>query len=1078
MKSKKLTTLLLTALCSLMLLSAFMLPASAATSIAKASVKYTAAYTYTGGAIKPAVTITVGGKTLTASQYSVSYKNNKNVGTATMTITGKGGYTGSLTRYFYITPKKVTGVKASTTDSKVTLSWSAVPGATGYQVYLYTAEGWKRLGNTANTKCTLSGYSAATAYKFRVRAYAKNAAAKHDSYKYLYSPFSDTCTAITTLKKPATVKASSIAYNSAKLSWSAVSKASGYQLWLYDTDAGKWVCKYQGTANSYTLTGLSPAKTYSVRARGFVKVSGKWIYSPVNEYTFKTAPAQIKTFTAEATGPDTVKLVWSSAGSVSGYQIKMAEVYDDGTYGAYEKIDNFSSSERSTVVSVAGGAKYRFRITAYIYYNGEYIFSPWKYSVIVTTPLPKVENFRAGSVTNTSASLSWNIASGVSGYKLYSGSTLIATLSRTQNTYVVKNLDEETRYTFSIQTYKGTDTGEKNTITVTTDNSNVDSVTFTKSVSSLSLGQTATVTATVSPSYAADKSITYSSSNPLIAKIDDAGVITTVYPGKTVITARNESSGKSASFTLTVKDKATTGFDLPETIYVFTGKPCTLYPEFIPAGNADRGFTVSVQNYVQSGKTYTYTDYLTITKSGSVTPKKVTKTNAFLGIGSEPFAFNITFTASDSGVTATTKIQVIDGDNVPKTFSLVDKSQGAAWYFGNSSRLSVDLTTNNYFNMGQLSWKSTRPEIATVDRDGNIKCVGVGSTDIIAYSPGGGLSTRLTINTRASIKIAKNYFYDCKIGETYYIDAQVQPAGASAKIVYSALDSSIASVENKDTGAVRFNGNGAARVIVSLENQPLETYEVWFDSLRTDAPSGTKSQLYAIMRTYANSIKSGVNLPGFTRTDASYFDNFSVKDKSSSAIKAFTAEDLKAMFMDFAAPQSVTVFPVYVGDDNYNKKWEEYLSYIPIKGQTQTILDGLDLNKSVKSVEVIDDGGYTFDMKLTLNSEYFSSLPTSPAGTAHGKVFDILTNSYIASILDSINNSGSGMKMTYGSFTQNYHDSSMTITVNKLTDRVTAIHYDMNIKVNVTDYSLKASLISYTADVGFDCNNVISINFK
>ena len=48
-------------------------------------------YTYTGSSLKPKPTVTLGNKKLTAdSDYEVTYSKNKNVGTATVKITGIG----------------------------------------------------------------------------------------------------------------------------------------------------------------------------------------------------------------------------------------------------------------------------------------------------------------------------------------------------------------------------------------------------------------------------------------------------------------------------------------------------------------------------------------------------------------------------------------------------------------------------------------------------------------------------------------------------------------------------------------------------------------------------------------------------------------------------------------------------------------------------------------------------------------------------------------------------------------------------------------------------------------------------
>ncbi len=62
-----------------------------------------AAQAYTGSALTPAVTVTLGGKALSAgTDYTVAYSSNVNAGTATVTVTGKGNYTGVATGTFKI----------------------------------------------------------------------------------------------------------------------------------------------------------------------------------------------------------------------------------------------------------------------------------------------------------------------------------------------------------------------------------------------------------------------------------------------------------------------------------------------------------------------------------------------------------------------------------------------------------------------------------------------------------------------------------------------------------------------------------------------------------------------------------------------------------------------------------------------------------------------------------------------------------------------------------------------------------------------------------------------------------------
>ena len=64
-------------------------------------------YTYDGTEKKPSVTVTDGQVTLIASNYTVAYSNNVNAGTATVTITGVGNYSGTITLEFTINAREL-----------------------------------------------------------------------------------------------------------------------------------------------------------------------------------------------------------------------------------------------------------------------------------------------------------------------------------------------------------------------------------------------------------------------------------------------------------------------------------------------------------------------------------------------------------------------------------------------------------------------------------------------------------------------------------------------------------------------------------------------------------------------------------------------------------------------------------------------------------------------------------------------------------------------------------------------------------------------------------------------------------
>ena len=83
--------------------------------ISEATVSTIADQTYTGSALKPAPTVKIGSTTLkSGTDYTLSYKNNTNVGTATITITGKGNYTGTRTATFKVVPASLSKATVST----------------------------------------------------------------------------------------------------------------------------------------------------------------------------------------------------------------------------------------------------------------------------------------------------------------------------------------------------------------------------------------------------------------------------------------------------------------------------------------------------------------------------------------------------------------------------------------------------------------------------------------------------------------------------------------------------------------------------------------------------------------------------------------------------------------------------------------------------------------------------------------------------------------------------------------------------------------------------------------------------
>ncbi|MDE6259817.1 MAG: S-layer homology domain-containing protein [Oscillospiraceae bacterium] len=115
-----------------------------------AAVNVSGTFSYTGAAHTPAPTVTLGGKTLVKdTDYTVGYAGNTNAGTATITITGKGNYTGEVKKTFTIAKATLiadgTGIASGTYEAK--LSDLTIAGLTAKLGDTPVAGTWKLTGS-------------------------------------------------------------------------------------------------------------------------------------------------------------------------------------------------------------------------------------------------------------------------------------------------------------------------------------------------------------------------------------------------------------------------------------------------------------------------------------------------------------------------------------------------------------------------------------------------------------------------------------------------------------------------------------------------------------------------------------------------------------------------------------------------------------------------------------------------------------------------------------------------------------------------------------------------------------------
>ena len=143
----------------------------------KATVSGISTKAFTGKNITQSITVKYNGKTLkNDTDYTVSYSNNKKIGTATVKIAGKGSYTGTITKTFKINPAKQEIQKLTAKSKAFFVDWAQKGSATGYEIQYATNSKFTRakkvtITNNKTDKTTVSKLSGKKKYYVRVRSY-------------------------------------------------------------------------------------------------------------------------------------------------------------------------------------------------------------------------------------------------------------------------------------------------------------------------------------------------------------------------------------------------------------------------------------------------------------------------------------------------------------------------------------------------------------------------------------------------------------------------------------------------------------------------------------------------------------------------------------------------------------------------------------------------------------------------------------------------------------------------------------------------------------------------------------------
>ena len=334
--------------------------------MAGGTVSVASSVSFTGSNITPSVTVKVAGRTLTnGTDYTVSYSNNKNVGTSNVYVYGKGNYSGSLSAKFDIVPAKQQIQKLETKYKGFYIDWAQKGSATGYDVeYSVNANmsGAVSKHLTANKPDTLtvSGLSGDKVYYVRVRSYT------NVNGKVYYGAWSDV----------KSIKTANNDITKATVSGISTKAFTGKAITQNVTvKVGNTVLK-NGT--DYTVSYSNNKKV----GKATVKITGKGKYGGVITKTFKINPAkqEIQKLTAKSKA---FFVDWAQKGSATGYEIQYAT--NSKFTGAKKVTITNNKTDKTTVSKLSANKKYYVRVRSYTTVGGTKYYGAWSAVKNVTT---------------------------------------------------------------------------------------------------------------------------------------------------------------------------------------------------------------------------------------------------------------------------------------------------------------------------------------------------------------------------------------------------------------------------------------------------------------------------------------------------------------------------------------------------------------------------------------------------------------------------------------------------------------------------------------------------------------------
>lgn len=313
---------------------------------------------------------------------------------------------------------------------------------------------------------------------------------------------------------------------------------------------------------------------------------------------------------------------------------------------------------------------------------------------------------------------------------------------------------------------------------------------------SMSKGETKQLTATVEPSNATNRAVSWKSSNTSVATVDASGKVTGVNTGTATITVTTEDGGKTASCSVSVSVPVTAIAVNPSQHSMTEGDSYTLSVSFYPSNASNKTVTWSSN----------YTPVATVNSSGTV--KAIKEGSAIITARSE-----------DGGYTSTCKITVVKATVAVTNVSVSPTSLNMT--VGDKQKLTATVSPADAYNKN-VSWKSSNNNVASVDSGGTVSAVSAGTATITVTTQDGNKTATCQVTVKAAtVSVTGVTVTPSSLtlpeGQTHGLTATVSPTNATNKnLSWSSNNTNVATVDQN--GKVTAITPGYANITVKTED--------------------------------------------------------------------------------------------------------------------------------------------------------------------------------------------------------------------------------------------------------------------